>query len=380
MEKKLSGTAARSIRALFTAGTVGGMSDAELLDRFAARDGDRDDAETAFAGLVERHGPTVLRVCKAVLRDVHDAEDAVQATFLILALKAGSIRRSDTLASWLYSVAYNVASTARTSAKRRRTHEWNAARSRAWAITDSGSDDLGATILEELDRVPQRYRTVLVLCCVEGLTMEQAAQRMRRPVGTVKSRLARGRELLRTRLVRRGLAPSAGMMAFSSFGDAATAILPGALATSTVRLAVTMAAARPLAFGAAPAAVMRLAKRGMRAMFLGKLATAGVAALLAAAAIATGAAVYGYQTAAPERARATKDALVGVEPQGKAAAGTSDGMLRASGVVRLRDGSPVAGAILRSTTGSEEPSTTAARTNPAGLRWRLSSGTAAGCM
>ncbi len=359
MEKNLSGTAARSIRALFTAGTVGALSDAELLDRFAARDGDRDEAETAFAGLVERHGPTVLRVCKAVLRDVHDAEDAVQATFVILALKAGSIRRSDALASWLYSVAYNVATTARVSGRRRRTHESNAARSRAWAVTDSDSDDLGAVILEELDRMPHRYRTVLLLCCVEGLTMQQAAGQLGRPLGTVKSRLARGRELLRARLARRGLAPSPAVMALESAGHAAPAALPTALARSTVRLAVTIAAARPLGLGGAPAAVMRLAKSVMRAMFLGKLATAGAAALLAAAAMATGAAVYGRQTAAPERARATKDAVVGFELQGKAAAGASDGLLRAAGVVRLRDGSPVAGAILRSTTGSDEPSTTA---------------------
>ena len=113
MASNLSGTAVRSIRALFTAGTVGGLTDGQLLERFTARDG--DGAELAFASLVERHGPMVLRVCRTVLRDAHEAEDAFQATFLILALKAGSIRGRDSLTSWLYSVAYNVAATARSS-------------------------------------------------------------------------------------------------------------------------------------------------------------------------------------------------------------------------------------------------------------------------
>ncbi len=237
--------------------------------------------------------------------------------------------------------------------------EWNTARSKSWVFTDHDGDDLGAAILEELDRMPQRYRTVLLLSCVEGLTIQQAARQLGRPLGTIKSRLARGRELLRARLARRGLAPSPAFLALESVGHAAPAALPAALARSTVRLAVTIAAARPIGLGGAPAAVMRLAKSVMRTMYLDRLATAGAAVLLAAAAIAAGAAVYGRQTGAPEQARGNRDVAGAVEPRGKAPAGASDGLLRAAGVVRLRDGSPVAGAILRSTTGSNEPSTTA---------------------
>ena len=256
MASNLSGTALRSIRALFTAGTVGGLTDGQLLERFTSRDG--DGAELAFASLVERHGPMVLRVCRTVLRDAHLAEDAFQATFLILALKAGSIRGRDSLTSWLYSVAYNVAATARSSAARRRSHELKAGQTRSLAFTEDARDDLGPVIHEELDRIPERYRAVLVLCCLEGLTQHQAAQQLGWPLGTVQSRLARGRERLRARLARRGLAPSAGVLVLPLSSEAAQVALPATLANSTVRLALTIGAARALAIGAVPVAVMSL--------------------------------------------------------------------------------------------------------------------------
>ena len=131
------------------------------------------------------------------LNDVHDAEDAFQATFLILALKAGSIRGRESLASWLYSVAYNVAATARSSAARRRSHERKAGQTRSLLRYRKCPDDLGPVIHEELDRIPERYRSVLVLCYLEGRTQHQAARQLGWPVGTVQSRLARGRERLR---------------------------------------------------------------------------------------------------------------------------------------------------------------------------------------
>jgi RNA polymerase sigma factor (sigma-70 family) len=170
----LSGPAGRTIRALFSAGTIGGLTDGQLIERFTSRDA--DGAELAFAGLVERHGPMVLRVCRSVLRDAHLAEGAFQATFLILALKAGSIRGQHSLTSWLYSVAYNVAATARSAAARRRLHELKAAQTRPLAFTEDVRDDIGPVIHEELDRIPERYRAVLVLCCLEGRTQHQAAQ------------------------------------------------------------------------------------------------------------------------------------------------------------------------------------------------------------
>ena len=302
MASNLSGAAFRSIRALFTAGTVGGLTDGQILERFTNRDGDGD--ELAFASLVERHGPMVLRVCRTVLRDAHEAEDAFQATFLILALKAGSIRGRDSLTSWLYSVAYNVAATARSSAARRRSHELKAAQTRSLAFTEDAQDDLGPVIHEELDRIPERYRTVLVLCCLEGLTQHQAAQQLGWPLGTVQSRLARGRERLRARLARRGLTPSSAVLMLPLSSEAAQVALPAALANSTVRLALTIGAARALAIGVVPVAVMSLAKRAVRTMFVNKVLTTGVAILLAAGVIATGAAVYAYQAAKPDPATA----------------------------------------------------------------------------
>ena len=210
MDTNLRGAAFDSIRALFTAGTVGGLTDLELLERFTARDGDR--AELAFACLVERHGSMVLRVCRNVLRDSHEAEDAFQATFLILALKARSIRRQGSLTSWLYSVAYNVAATARSNAARRRVHELKAGQSRSLEYAEDACDDLAPVIHEELDRIPERYRAVLVLCYLEGLSQHQAARQLGWPLGTVQSRLARGRERLRARLARRGLGPATAVI------------------------------------------------------------------------------------------------------------------------------------------------------------------------
>ena len=130
-------------------------------------------------------------------------------------------------------------------------------------------------IHEELDRIPERYRAVLVLCCLEGLTQHQAAQQLGWPLGTVQSRLARGRERLRARLARRGLAPSAAVLVLPVSSEVAQAALPAALANSTVRLALTIGAARALAIGVVPVAVMRLAKGAVRTMFVNKVVDDG---------------------------------------------------------------------------------------------------------
>jgi RNA polymerase sigma factor (sigma-70 family) len=369
----LSVTAFRSIRTLFTAGTVGGLTDKELLERFTARDG--DGAELAFASLVERHGPMVLRVCRAVLRDAHEAEDAFQATFLILALKAGSIRARDSLTSWLYCVAYNVASTARSSAARRRSHELKAGQARSFAIIEDRQDDLRPVIHEELDRIPERYRAVLVLCCLEGLTQHQAAQQLGWPLGTVQSRLARGRERLRVRLTRRGVTPATAVSVLPLSSEAAQAAMSAALANSTVRLALTIGAARALAIGTVPAAVMKLAKGAIRTMIVNKVLTTGVAALLAAVVIVTGAAVYAYQAAKPDPAIARP--VEEPKQERPAGANSDDGLLTVTGIVRMRDGSPVVGATVRSITGSHE-SSTVARTDDAG-RFQLRAVFGNGC-
>ncbi|HEY2154174.1 MAG TPA: RNA polymerase sigma factor, partial [Isosphaeraceae bacterium] len=268
----------RHVRTLFDVGTVGGLTDGELLDRFEAGPG--EVAELAFAVLVERHGPMVLRACRRILRDDHDAQDAFQATFLVLARNGGSVRRRDTLGPWLHGVACRVASCARTAAARRRRHEEVAGRQVRLSSEGIQDDDHGAAIHEEIDRLPDRYRRPIVLCCLEGLTREQAALRLGWRVGTVQSRLARGRERLRERLLRRGLAPVVGTVAASLAAEAAGSV-PTPLIEATVVLVKVSAAGSAVA-GVVPVAVASLFSGVLKAMFLQKLK-----AVLASAAVAT---------------------------------------------------------------------------------------------
>ena len=197
---------------------VAGVSDGQLLARFNAR---RDElAEIAFTALVRRHGPMVLRVCRQVLGDWHTADDAFQATFLILARRAGSIRRPDLLGHWLYGVASRTARTARVRNERKRRREAIEGEDMsARPIDDAHRPEVSLVAREELEalheevcRLPERYRIPIVLCELEGLTYHEAALRLRCPVSTIGVRLKRARERLRLRLTQRGLAPTAGLI------------------------------------------------------------------------------------------------------------------------------------------------------------------------
>src|SRR5919198_1202887 len=187
-----------------------GLPDAPLLQRYAVH---RD--EHAFAVLVRRHAPLVWRVCGRVLGHAQDAEDAVQATFLVLARKAGSIRKPGSLASWLHGVAYRIARRAQAEAERRRAHERQAARV---SVADPGREaawrELGRILEEEVNALAEKYRLPLLLCYWEGKSHEEAARQLGWPGGTLKTRLARGRQLLQGRLTRRGVALPAGGVAF----------------------------------------------------------------------------------------------------------------------------------------------------------------------
>ncbi len=243
------GEALRQTRALFETGAVGGLTDGELLARFVSRPG--DPAEAAFAALVERHGPMVLRACSATIGDEHEAHDAFQATFLVLARKAGTIRAADSVGPWLHEVARRVSACARSASARRGRHERQAAERSSRAVAASEVDDLAPVLHEEIDRLPERYRAAIVLCDLEGLTHEQAAARLGWPLGTVRSRLARGRDRLRGRLTRRGLAPSATLPALPALSDAAV--------EATARLA---------SGGPVPLTIRLLTDGGLRAMRL----------------------------------------------------------------------------------------------------------------
>lgn len=198
---------------LFDVGTAAGLTDTQLLRQFAAN---RDPgAQAAFAALVARHGPMVLRVCGTTLRDRTDIEDALQATFLVLARKARSIREPVSVGSWLFGVALRTASNARLAPIRRRRHERQstAAAARRWAEEDG--DDFASALWEEVDRLAEKYRTPVVLCYLKCLTHQAAARHLGWPVGTVEGRLARARGVLRSRLSRPGLAPAIGLLATS---------------------------------------------------------------------------------------------------------------------------------------------------------------------
>ena len=193
MKNGLAGTLARDLELLNGAGTVAGMSDAELLCRFCLRQGDA--SELAFTALVARHGPMVWDVCRQILREPNDADDAFQATFLVLVRKAHSLRFTDSLGPWLYGVACRVAVKARANVGKLRRREERYGKTLAHApekeYRDLGSADSASILFEELGRLPIKYRDPIVLCHLEGLTHEAAAAQLRWPVGTVSGRLSR---------------------------------------------------------------------------------------------------------------------------------------------------------------------------------------------
>ncbi len=290
-----TGAVLRQLQALFDRGSIGGLGDGQLLDRFAVH---RD--EDAFAALVERHGPMVLRLCRQVIGDEHEAQDAAQAVFLVLARRAGSIRRQDSIASWLYRVARRIAIRARVMAARRREIEWRKAQMDTQASCDDRPSVPQTELYEELDRLAERYRTPLVLCYLEGLTHEQAAQQLRCPVRTVETRLLRGRARLRERLIRRGVVPSAVLAGAARSTPAA---LPAAWTTATVRAGIAFHASHAAAVGMVSAQAVALAEGVLRVMILKKLGLVAVSlAILSGLAIGGGAvwASQGVKPAIPE--------------------------------------------------------------------------------
>jgi RNA polymerase sigma factor (sigma-70 family) len=238
-------------------------TDGHLLRRFAA---DRDQA--AFATLVERHGPLVLSVCRRVLGTVQDAEDAFQATFLVLARKAGSIRDPHLLGNWLYGVASRIARKARAGVSKRQMHEKQAQLLPSLqAPPGPEPDDVGSVLDEELSRLPEKYRVAVVLCYLEGKTNEEAAQLLDWPTGTVKGRLARARDLLRSRLMRRGLRASALVLAaFLAGARAEAGTLPRPLAEATTHAAVSYAGGGAAGTATPSPQAVRLAEAALRSL------------------------------------------------------------------------------------------------------------------
>jgi RNA polymerase sigma factor (sigma-70 family) len=266
----------------------GDEPDAELLRRFhVSRD------QGAFAALVTRHGPMVWGVCKRLLRRQQDAEDAFQATFLILVRKSYSLLRPDLLGPWLHAVALRTASRLRAQVSRRQDHEHAIVEEPAMeSTTDLVWRDLRPLLDEEVGRLPAKYRAAIILCHLEGLSNEAAARRLGCPKGTVLSRLSRGRELLRSRLARRGLGLSAVALAGALAAEDCAGAVPAALSLSTIQLGLEFAVGA--ASGTVPVQAVALAEGVLKSMFHTQMKfTVAVALALGVAAAGMGVLAFG---------------------------------------------------------------------------------------
>jgi RNA polymerase sigma factor (sigma-70 family) len=276
------------LETLFQHGALGSLTDGELLARFQT--GDAPSAEAAFAILVERHSPMVMRVCRSALGTTHDAEDASQAVFLVLARRAGSVRRFDSAAGWLYGVARRVAARARRDDARRRMHERRKAEMAAKHAEPPVVSDTCERIYDEIDALPEIYRSALVLCYLEGYSHEQAAKSLSCPLRTLQSRVLRAKERLRDRLCRRGAALPAALPSLAT-----------PLAPSAAWVKATAVAARAFAMGQdvlatadVSSATIALARSSLWAavyaprLIAGALLTAGLVMVFVAVAIARG--------------------------------------------------------------------------------------------
>jgi RNA polymerase sigma factor (sigma-70 family) len=269
----------------------GGLTDGQLLDRFLVT---RDEA--SFATLVRRHGPMVLAVCRRILHDFHHAEDAFQATFLILARKAATVTRHESVSGWLYQVAYHTALEASAANDRRRGRErlMNDMPQREEAPAEA--QDWRPLLDRELHHLPEKYRAAIVLCDLEGRTRKDAARLLKVPEGTLSSRLATGRQMLAKRLTRCGVALSGGVLAAALAQGTASAQIPVTWVSLTAKAALLMAAGQVAGL---PTPAIVLMNGVMKTMLMKKLRLMVVTVMVLAV---LGAAGFGYQTGDGSRA------------------------------------------------------------------------------
>ena len=287
-----------------------GLTDEQLLERFINR---RDS--TALAALVRRHGPMVWGVCRRVLDNHHDAEDAFQATFLVLVRKAASIASRELLANWLYGVAYQTALKARATVARRGSRERQ--------VTDMPEPevverqfwhDLQPVLDRELNGLPEKYRVAIILCDLQGKTRKEAARQLGCPEGTVAGRLARARIMLAKRLAKHGLAVSGGVLAAVLSQKAASAGVPAATLSSTIKAASCLVAGPTVAAGAISVKVATLTEGVLKAMRMTKLKIATAVLLVASSVVLTCGALAGHQEPSSRNDGKTKVAVKPAEP------------------------------------------------------------------
>ena len=286
----------RELGTLFNEGAVGMLSDGQLLDRFV----ERRDA-SAFEAIVERYGPLAWGVCRRVLRDHHDAEDAFQATFLVLARKAASVVPREKLGNWLYGVAFQTAMNAKTTRAKRRVRErpaWEMTEPEA--VPDEQAEEWLSRLDREVARLPEKYRMPIILCELEGKTHRQAAEQLGWPVGTVSGRLSRARAMLASRLSRPGTPLTIGALGGLFAADLAQAGVPPELVRSTAQAASLSTAGKAVA-GLVSAQVAALTGEVLKTMLINKL-TLVTAMLLVALALAAGGTSLTYRAHATEPA------------------------------------------------------------------------------
>jgi RNA polymerase sigma factor (sigma-70 family) len=272
-----------------------GLTDAQLLADYLSR---RDEA--ALAALVRRHAPMVWGVCRRVLRNHHDAEDAFQATFLVLVRKAASIASPKLLANWLYGVAHQTALKARATAAKRRAKERQATvMPEPATIGPDLWNDVQPLLDQELSRLPDKYRVAIVLCDLEGKTRKEAARQLGVPEGTLAARVARGRVMLAKRLARHGLAVSGAALGAMLGQDAASAGVPTLVVSSAIKAASLFAAGQTAATGVISMQVAALTEGVLKTMLLNKLKVA-VVVMLVLGGLGIGASTLPHGTVAAE--------------------------------------------------------------------------------
>jgi RNA polymerase sigma factor (sigma-70 family) len=274
MARETLETVLQHIRALTDAPGDTRRSDADLLERFIAH-----GEEAAFATLMRRNGPMVLGVCQRVAGHRQDAEDAFQATFMLLARRADTIRRKESLAAWLYGVAHRVARKARQAVIRRQERERRAIRPVEAPGARAACSELEAELDDALLRLPDKYRTAILLCYFEGRTVDEAARELGCPRGTVASRLAQGRALLRRRLARRGLSLAEGALVTFLLTATSSASVTAGLARTTLQAGTKFAGGAAAHAAAAPRVAVLVAGT-LRSMILGKVKTAAILVLI----------------------------------------------------------------------------------------------------
>lgn len=304
-------------------------SDGELLAGFIER-----REEDAFAAPLRRHGPMVLGVCRRVLGDLHDAEDAFQATFLVLVRKAASVRPREAVGNWLYGVAYRTALEARGKIARRHAREKPMHdMPQPEAKPEAGWHELLPLLDKELHRLPDKYRQAIVLCDVEGRSRKEVARQLAIPEGTLSSRLATARKRLAARLARLGFVLSGASLVVLLSQNTAPACVPASLLFTTTRAALLVAAGHTAAAGVVSATVATLTEGVLKTMLLAKLKTASVV-LFGAAALSLGTGGLLYQT----RAGAADSPQPGQQqPAGPKSADRSNGALNDLLAQRQRD-------------------------------------------